>query len=148
VDTGRREWALTPSAQRKGEQREMRRIVMIGALVTVLVALFASAALARNFQCTDRPCEGTSNQDTIYERGGSIGDTIFGRGGPDTIRANLFGDDRDLLYGNRGDDRLNADDGDPNDELHGGPGDDVCRGDAGDEFFSCETIFIDGVLQP
>jgi Ca2+-binding RTX toxin-like protein len=126
----------------------MRRIVMIGALVMVLVALFASAALARNFQCTTRPCEGTDNPDTIIERGGDgVGDLIYGKGGGDLIRAEVFGDDRDLLYGGPGPDELNADDGDPFDELHGGRGNDVCRGDAGDEFFGCEVRYVDGVLQ-
>ena len=71
----------------------MRRIVMVMALVALLVAVFASAALARNFQCSERPCFGTNRDDVILERGGEgVADTIYGRAGRDVIKAQHFGD--------------------------------------------------------
>jgi Ca2+-binding RTX toxin-like protein len=124
----------------------MRRLVMISVLVALLVALFATAALARNFQCTDRPCEGGPQDDVIFERGGDgVGDTIFGRRGNDRIFADRFGDDQDILIGGPGNDRLHADDNDGQDELRGGTGYDRCFGDMGDVFISCEEI--NGVVQ-
>jgi Ca2+-binding RTX toxin-like protein len=127
----------------------MRKIAMLVGAVALLTMLFAGVALARNFTCTERPCYGTNNADTIFERAGNTaGDTIYARQGPDTIRADTFTNDNDFLYGQRGNDTLNADDGDPNDLLNGGRGYDVCRGDLGDEFVECEEIYIDGVLQP
>jgi hypothetical protein len=90
-----------------------------------------------------RPCSGTDARDTLYERGGrSVPDTIYGLQGRDRIFANLFGGDRDLLYGNRGDDNLNAQDGDGRDELYGGQGDDVCYVDEGDSYRGCEEVVL------
>lgn len=127
----------------------MRKIAILVGAVALLTMLFAGAALARNFQCADRPCYGTTEADTIFERGGNtVGDTIYARPGPDTVRADPFTDDNDFLFGQRGLDTLNADDGDDNDILDGGRGFDVCRGDLGDEFRDCEEVYIDGVLQP
>jgi len=34
----------------------MRKLVIMGALVALVVGVFASAALARTFTCTDLPC--------------------------------------------------------------------------------------------
>jgi hypothetical protein len=119
----------------------MRRIAMLVGAVALLTMLFAGVAMARNFQCSDRPCEGTPEADTIFERGGNtVGDTIYGRPGPDTIRADTFTNDNDFLFGQRGHDTLNAQDGDPNDILDGGRGFDVCIGDVGDTFRDCEDI--------
>jgi Ca2+-binding RTX toxin-like protein len=127
----------------------MRKIAILVGTVALLTMLFAGVALARNFQCEDRPCYGTTEQDTIFERGGnSVGDTIYARPGPDTVRADIFTNDNDFLYGQRGNDTLNADDGDAFDLLNGGRGFDTCRGDLGDDFVNCEVIYIDGVLQP
>ncbi len=125
----------------------MRKVMMMGALVALLVALFAAAAFARDFQCTTIPCEGTNNRDTITERAGNVNDNISGKRGGDTINANVSGNDRDDLFGNRGDDTLNADDGDPFDSLNGGRGTDEGRGDNGDAFTRCEVIVIDGQVQ-
>jgi Ca2+-binding RTX toxin-like protein len=125
----------------------MRKIAILVGTVALLTMLFAGVALARNFQCEDRPCYGTTEQDTIFERGGdSVGDTIYARQGPDTVRADLFGDDNDFLFGQRGHDTLNANDGDGNDILDGGRGYDVCIGDAGDEFRDCEEEIVDPEL--
>jgi hypothetical protein len=121
----------------------MRKTVMMMALVALLVAVFASAALARDFQCTDNPCEGTSEHDRIFERGGdNVPDEIFGRQGRDRIRADIFGSDRDIVWGNQDNDRLNTADGDNVDEAHGGGGFDTCIVDPGDETFSCEEEIV------
>ena len=110
------------------------------ALMTVLVA---PLALAVDQQCTRRPCEGTNNRDTLYERAGrGVPDIIYGLRGKDRIRANLFGADRDVLYGGRGDDRLNAQDGDGRDVLYGGPGEDVCYVDEGDSYVGCDEVAL------
>ncbi len=136
----------------------MRRVMMLVALVSLLSVTFAGVALARDFQCGENPCEGTSTADRIFERGGrDVPDTISGLGDNDVIRANIFGNDRDRLFGNRGDDRLNANDGDGRDLLAGGAGFDQCFGDVEDDpdtplvvepsdtFRSCEAI--NGVIQ-
>jgi hypothetical protein len=121
----------------------MRRIVMVGVLVALLVALFAVPALARNFQCTDFRCEGTNQSDNIIERAGdNVHDQISGLRGADTIRAEVFSGDVDIVNGNRGNDWLYTNDGDGLDEAHGGPGFDRCFVDPGDETFSCEVVRV------
>src|SRR5215208_8447797 len=130
----------------------MRKIAILVGTVALLTMLFAGVALARNFTCTDRPCYGTTNADTIFERAGdTVGDTIYARPGPDYVYANTFEDDNDFLYGQRGNDHLYADDGDYNDILNGGRGFDVCVEDGDpedllhDTYISCEVI--NGVVQ-
>ncbi len=123
---------------RQGEQ--MRKVVMMVALVALLVTLFATAAFALTFTCTTNPCEGTNRPDTITERAGSVNDNISGKRGGDTILANVSDNDRDDLFGNRGPDTLNARDGDGFDLLDGGKGTDECIGDATDTFVRCEVI--------
>jgi hypothetical protein len=124
----------------------MRKIALLVGAVALLTMLFAGVAFARNFQCTGKPCYGTDNPDTIFERGGEgIGDIIYGMRGADTIYANRFGADADTLYGGRGSDYLDADDGDGRDTLNGGLGVDTCNGDATDTFISCEHVLINGV---
>jgi len=127
----------------------MRKIALLVGAVALLTMLFAGVAFAKNFQCTTKPCYGTNNPDTIFERGGDgVGDIIYGLRGSDDIYANTFGDDADYLYGGRGGDLLNADDMDGRDYLNGGAGTDVCYGDPGDTFQNCEVVFINNVLQP
>jgi RTX calcium-binding nonapeptide repeat (4 copies) len=136
----------SPPLHEGKEKGNMRRIVMVMALVALLVAVFASAALARNFQCSERPCFGTAGDDVILERGGEgVADTIYGRAGRDVIKAQHFSDDFDKLLGGRGGDRLNSNDGDSRDVVRGGPGVDTCRIDRNDATFSCEHLIIDGV---
>lgn len=139
----------------------MRRLFMVAALVSLMVMVFAGVALARNFQCTERNCYGTTNNDTIFERGGDgVNDNIYGDRGADRLFADNFGNDRDRLFGQGGNDTLDARDGDPLDTLDGGGGTDACFGDvdvdsgveddpettevdeslASDTFVNCETI--------
>jgi hypothetical protein len=121
----------------------MRRIVMVAALVGLLVALFAAAALAVNKQCSNYPCWGTNARDTLYERGGNgVPDYIIGRRYGDLINANAFITDRDVLDGQRGNDRLRAQDGDGRDELYGGPGYDICYINEGDFTRGCEEVAL------
>jgi len=121
----------------------MKRIVLMITVASLLAGVFSPAALAVDQQCTFRPCVGTNDRDTLYERGGrGVPDIIYGLRGNDRIRANLFRADRDVLYGNRGNDRLNAQDGDGRDRLYGGPGEDTCYVDEGDFYRSCEQVVI------
>jgi Ca2+-binding RTX toxin-like protein len=105
--------------------------------VAVLVAV--PVAYAANFRCDEVPCLGTSQKDKIDERAGDgKRDVIRAKGADDRIKADRFGRDADRLYGQEGDDRLNALDGDGRDYLEGGPGGDACLGDRGDRFSQCE----------
>ena len=136
----------------------MRRVVMVGALVALLVGVFAPAALARIFTCTDLPCYGTQKEDDINERpAAGTSDEIYGRRGSDTINAGISFLDVDFVSGGRGNDRLSTDDVPPDappeftdalDEVRGGRGTDTCRVDEGDEYSGCEVVYVDGELQP
>jgi Ca2+-binding RTX toxin-like protein len=122
----------------------MRRLVIMGALVALLVGVFASVAYARTFTCTDLPCTGTNNPDVINERpAAGTPDEIFGLRGADVIDASISFNDEDILWGGRGNDTLYTDDGDDLDEAHGGAGaHDTCVIDAGDVAFSCENLTV------
>ena len=131
----------------------MRRIVMVGALVALLVGVFAPAALARIFTCTDLPCYGTQNRDNINERPAfGVRDEIYGRRGADRIDAGISPGDVDFVSGGRGGDTLITAEPafapDDLDEVRGGRGTDTCRVNEGDAYFNCEVVYIDGVLQP
>jgi hypothetical protein len=121
----------------------VRRIVLMVTVAAMMALMMAPAALAVDMQCTFRPCEGTGDRDTLYERGGrGVPDIIYGRDGNDRIRADIFGADRDVLYGGRGDDRLNAQDGDGRDVLYGGRGFDICSVDENDSYRGCEEVSL------
>src|SRR5215210_781100 len=99
----------------------MRKIAMLVGAVALLTMLFAGVALARNFTCTDDPCYGTTSADTIFERAGDgASDTIYARQGADNVDATTFTNDVDRLFGQRGNDRLDARDGDTLDTVNGG----------------------------
>ena len=120
-----------------------KRIVTMVTAALMAAALMAPAALAVDKQCTFRPCQGTDERDTLYERSGrGVPDTIRGREARDLIFADLFGADRDVLYGGYGNDRLDAQDGDGRDLLYGGPGFDVCYVDEGDGHRGCEEVAL------
>jgi hypothetical protein len=121
----------------------MKRIVLMVTVAAMMAAIIAPAALAIDMQCTLYPCYGTGDPDTLYERGGNeVPDKILGRGGGDTIYARAFRADRDLLYGQRGNDLLRSDDGDGRDEVYGGRGYDRCIIDEGDSHQGCEQFPI------
>ena len=121
----------------------MRRVILVLMVGALLLGLTATAALAVNKQCTNNPCWGTNYRDTLYERGGNgVPDTIKGRRYGVLINANAFTADRDVLDGQRGNDRLKAQDGDSRDELYGGPGYDVCYIDEGDYTRGCEEVAL------
>jgi Ca2+-binding RTX toxin-like protein len=71
-----------------------------------------------------------------------VPDYIIGRRYGDLINANSFTADRDVLDGQRGDDRLKAQDGDGRDELYGGWGYDVCYIDEGDYTQGCQEVAL------
>ena len=119
----------------------MRKMAMMGGLVALLVALFAVPALALNFQCTRYNCTGTNQSDNILERAGNgVADHISALRGADTIKANLFTSDTDIVYGNRGNDTIYTNDGDGRDQAWGGPGFDHCYVDPGDVTVGCEVV--------
>ena len=127
--------------------RKGRKGTIMVALVALMVAVSASIVLAANVQCSDIPCYGTAQNDTIYERSGNgVRDTIYGRGGDDRIYASTFGRDIDYIFGKAGNDRLGARDGDGRDLLVGGHrGFDRCFGGPRDSYKDCEVI--NGVVQ-
>jgi hypothetical protein len=121
----------------------VKRALLLTTLAMVAAMVFAPVALAVTKQCSELPCLGTGRDDVLTERrGDGTNDVIRGRGGNDTIRANRFGNDKDILYGGEGRDRLNAQDGDGRDELYGGPGRDTCYVDEGDEYQGCEVVVL------
>ena len=59
----------------------MRKAAMLVGMVALMSVMFASVALAVDKQCLHRPCQGTDNNDRLFERRGEgVGDTIYGRG--------------------------------------------------------------------
>ena len=120
----------------------MRKIAIMGMVVALMLAVFAPAALARTFTCTDKPCYGTNNRDVINERPAyGTPDEIYGLDRGDTINAAISPGDEDVVYGGRGPDTIYTDDGDDLDVVSGGAGYDVCYVDAGDEVRGCEEIY-------
>jgi Ca2+-binding RTX toxin-like protein len=123
----------------------MRRVTLMVAAMGVMVALFAGVAYAATI-------DGTSQGDILLDS--NLNDTIFGRGGGDAIRADafgpegilLFGDpgapccgpDTDVARGNAGPDFIVVTDGDNRDTAIGGDGNDTCFGDTLAEL-NCEN---------
>jgi Ca2+-binding RTX toxin-like protein len=75
-------------------------------------------------------------------------DEIHGLRGADNINAATSSADVEVVYGGKGADTINTDDGDSLDTIYAGMGTDTCYVDAGDDYFNCEVVYIDGVLQP
>jgi len=128
----------------------MRNATMLVGVAAIMTMLFASVALAVEKQCINRPCNGTDGNDTLFERSGDgVSDTIYGHAGRDVVRADAYTQDTDLLYGNRGNDRLNANDNgqlpeDTIDTVYGGKGFDICIVDACSEIGGgCEDVRVD-----
>ena len=107
----------------------MRKLMMLGTLVVMLVPLVAAAAFAADqlINCKSASCYGSRNHDKIYERprNGAF-DKIIMRGGHDLILANGYTNDRDIVKGGSGYDKIKVNDGDRWDTASGGAGGDWC----------------------
>src|SRR3712207_9494690 len=98
----------------------MRKPMMVLALAVVLVPPFAAAALAQGqliqgqlIQCTTGPCYGGQGHDRILERiGDGNNDRIVPRGGADSVLANKYTNDTDVVSGGGGFYRIKVADGD------------------------------------
>jgi hypothetical protein len=134
-------------------RRRMRKVAMLVGMAALISVLFASVAPAVDKPCTKRPCYGTDGNNRLFERtGDGVSDTISGRAGRDVVRADAYTQDADLLYGNHGNDRLNANDNgasdttpeDTLDLVHGGRGFDICIVDSRAEVGGgCEDVRVD-----
>jgi hypothetical protein len=119
----------------------MRRIAMLVGLSALLVAMVVGVAVAVTKVCENRPCEGTNNEDHLYEQvGNNVDDRIFGFDDEDVIDAGTYDRDRDVVEGGKRDDRLLTDDGDGQDTARGQRGSDRCVADSGDRVLSCRRI--------
>jgi Ca2+-binding RTX toxin-like protein len=119
----------------------LRRLVMMFGMGMLLIVVAATLAVAVTKTCNNRlPCEGTENNDVLYERIGADEDNIIGFEGRDVIDANTFNPDRDVVKGRDGRDRLLTNDTDGFDSARGGRGRDVCYVSRGDTTRSCEVV--------
>jgi hypothetical protein len=115
----------------------MRKLVVVSAVTMVFLALGAGVALADDarIQCKSVPCYASGDNDLVLERkGNGKQDEIILRGGNDLVRANRYTDDKDVVEGGLGNDRIYVDDGDNRDTANAGQGrSDVCYVDARSE---------------
>jgi hypothetical protein len=104
------------------------------------LALAILAATAQAGPAYAAIVEGTGDPEVLFESNSD--DTIYGRGGLDYINADVFVGigDRDQVYGNKGGDDIDVDDGDGKDTANGGTGVDACYGDPNDAYIGCEKI--------
>jgi Ca2+-binding RTX toxin-like protein len=112
----------------------MGRVPMLLAAMAVMVTLFATVAYAAEVL-------GTDQSDVLYES--NHGDSIRGLDGNDTIEADRYPYEKDVLRGGPGRDTLDARDGDSRDIIDGGKGRDLCEGDPLDTYVDCEPQFLD-----
>jgi uncharacterized membrane protein len=143
----------------------MRKMAMVLAAVAALLALGAGSVLAQEgdagpevegakvltdragnqtIQCTGVPCTASGRSDLVFERQGQgLKDRILLKGGDDQVRANAYGNDRDVIKGQDGFDLIYVDDGDTRDRIRGGKGNDKCYVDARSEVVSgCSRIIV------
>ena len=114
--------------------------MMVG-LSMVLLVVVAGIAVAVTKVCNNKPCEGTNNDDSLYEQvGDRKDDRILAFDGEDVVDAGTYDRDQDRLEGGRKDDDLFTDDGDGKDAAFGGRGSDRCVADPGDRVESCRRI--------
>ena len=104
----------------------MRRVIILLAVITLVVAVGSGAALAKTIRCHGGNCFGTNRADTIF--GTNRRDAIFARGGGDFV-SGREGDDN--LNGQNGNDRAFG--GRGNDWVKGGTGSDMVKGDLGND---------------
>jgi hypothetical protein len=117
------------------EEVIVRKLMLVMTLAVVLVPLFAAVAMAAEgqlIQCKNvLPCTGSNGDDRILERiGDGKDDRIVPKGGDDLVLANKYTNDRDVVTGGGGFDRINVADGDKLDTANGGKGRDLCIVDA------------------
>ena len=127
----------------------MKRIVFVVTVALLMVVAAAGVALAVTKTCTSVPCKGTSAADVLRERiGEGKRDVIYGLRGDDRLDAGgslrSGPAETDLLYGGRGNDRVFAVDEDLRDKAYGGPGKhDRCLVDGFREGTpSCEDVIM------
>jgi hypothetical protein len=123
-----------PLTNREGR---MRKLVVVSVVAMGFLALGAGIALADDarIQCTSVPCYASGNSELVLERkGNGKQDEIILGGGNDLVRANRYTDDKDVVEGGLGNDRIYVDDGDNRDTANAGQGrSDVCYVDARSE---------------
>ena len=123
----------------------MRRVIFLVLLSILGALIFASAALAITKTCSSSPCFGTAQDDTLTERPG-VKDVIYGLSGDDRIIAHLkernYPQDKDILRGGPGNDRINSVDLAGGDVRYGGRGRDVCLIDSGEPHYGCEVVSV------
>ncbi len=127
----------------------MRRIALVVALTAVLIAVGTSSAFALRgghvIQCTKVPCYGSGSWDHIFERhGNGKNDKIIMRGGSDIVSAQHYRNDRDIVRGGSGNDKIYVNDGDRRDKASGGKGgSDKCYVDARSEAGKgCGLVYV------
>jgi hypothetical protein len=114
---------------------------MLAGLSMLLLVVAAGIAVAVTRVCDDKPCEGTDNDDELYEQvGNREPDRILGLDGEDVIDAGTYDRDRDVVEGGRKDGKLFTDDGDGKDTARGDRSSDRCVADPGDVVSSCRRI--------
>ena len=118
---------------------------MLVGMAMVMLVVAAGVALAITKTCGENayPCNGTDNDDVLYERkGNDVRDRIYGHDGRDDMSAALYTNDEDKLFGQRHRDRIVVNDADSRDLADGGRGSDTCRIDNGDRTRSCARIDV------
>lgn len=109
-------------------------LIFVSPVRMLVVTVTAGVALA-----VTKTCNGTDNEDVLHERNGSVHDRILAYDDNDLPDANNAFNERDVLKGGSGRDKLLANDRDGRDILKGGAGRDRCYGDRGDAFVSCNV---------
>ena len=124
----------------------MRKTLGVTIAAVLLVVLVAGTAYAAIVQCRSVPCTASGNADIVNERvGNGKADRIALRGGDDLVDASDYTNDRDVVYGGSGYDRIKVDDGDTRDLARGGAGaQDWCIVDARKEAGrGCDRVTVD-----
>jgi Ca2+-binding RTX toxin-like protein len=126
------------------EGDEMRTPTILIALMSVMVVVFASVALAAviNGDDNDNHLVGTQHHDTINGKGGD--DHINARRGNDTL---ILGSGEDEVFGNWGNDVIRAVD-ESQDFIGCGNGHDRVRMNPGDALWiehHCEKVIREGI---
>jgi len=128
---------MVPIRPLTSKEGRPRKLVVVSVVVMVFLALGAGVALADDarIQCTSVPCYASGDDDLVLERkGNGKQDEIILRGGNGLVRANRYTDDKDVVEGGLGNDRIYVDDGDKRDMANAGQGRSVvCYVDARSE---------------